>query len=183
MVNLTGPSNTKLKNKDYWQTPYYLIPQIEGLFDVKIKLDPCSKDIISAKASQFFNEKENGLNQDWSKHLTGDNDAAFVNPPFSNILPWINKSIEECKKGCKVVFLHPHTADTDVYQLIESHTSSQLSPTQRLGFIDSLTGKVTDGVNFPSIISLISSTPVKTQDIKLYRFKLNNGVERRSSCV
>ena len=44
------------------------------------------------------NPKEDGLNIEWK-------DKTFVNPPYSNPLPWIKKAIEENKKGKMIVLL------------------------------------------------------------------------------
>ena len=47
-----------------------------------------------------FNENPeiDGLSIDWK-------DKTFVNPPYSNPLPWVEKAIEESKQGKRVVML------------------------------------------------------------------------------
>lgn len=52
-------------------------------------LDPCA-DKFSCWAAVGMTKKENGLKQPWFGHV-------FVNPPWSNIGPWVKKSWEEMK--------------------------------------------------------------------------------------
>ena len=66
---------------DKWNTPDWLMKIFEGWFD------PCPDNPVS-----------DGLKIDWK-------DKTYVNPPYSNPLPWVEKAIEESKKGKTIVML------------------------------------------------------------------------------
>ena len=68
---------------DNWKTPNWIM-RIFGTW-----FDPCPLD---------SNPKIDGLNIDWK-------DKTYVNPPYSNPLPWVEKAIEENKKGKTIVML------------------------------------------------------------------------------
>lgn len=70
---------------DNWATPLWL----QNIFMSEEWFDPCP-----------YNENPivNGLKIDWKE-------KTYVNPPYSNPLPWIEKAIEESKKGKIIVLL------------------------------------------------------------------------------
>ena len=56
----------------------------------------------------------NGLTSEWGK-------KTFVNPPYSNPLPWVEKSIEESRKGKTIVMLVKVDTSTKWwFKLVES---------------------------------------------------------------
>lgn len=56
----------------------------------RFDLDPCAdrKSPTSQRILHMFTPEIDGLKQDWFGHI-------FVNPPFSNISPWIEKALDE----------------------------------------------------------------------------------------
>jgi hypothetical protein len=80
--------------KDNWQTPNWLIKHFEKSFD------PCP-----------INPSFNGLEIDWQN-------PSFVNPPYSNPLPWVKKAIEQKQKGIKIVMLLRVDTSTEWYKLL-----------------------------------------------------------------
>ena len=71
------------ENKDSYLTDNWLMKTFEDFFD------PCPYN---------DNPTVDGLTMDWY-------DKTFVNPPYSNPLPWVLKAIEESKKGKTIVML------------------------------------------------------------------------------
>ncbi len=75
------------------------------IFDItniaKFDLDPCGA-FESHKAENYFTKEFDGLKHDWFG-------SVFINPPFSNIEPWIIKSFDEIYSGnCRhIVMLVP----------------------------------------------------------------------------
>lgn len=67
--------------KDNWETPDWLTEHFRGHFD------PCPS-----------NPSFNGLKVDWKS-------PTYINPPYSNPLPWVEKAFIEAKKGIKIVML------------------------------------------------------------------------------
>jgi len=87
--------------KQDWKTPKELYKKLDKEFH--FDFDPCVNNYI-----RFFrrlNRKSNGLNCEWGK-------SNFVNPPYNQILLWLQKGVNEWKKGKTVVFLIPSRTDT-----------------------------------------------------------------------
>ena len=91
-------------SKDDWETPPYFFKLLDGLFH--FTLDPCaSKE--NFKCVFYYTEEDNGLKYSWEGH------TVFVNPPFSNIAPWVKKCYEEGQKyATTVVMIIPSRTDT-----------------------------------------------------------------------
>ncbi len=52
--------------------------------------------------------------------------STYVNPPYSDIKPWIEKAIEELKKGNKSVFLIPVRSNNQSWQLLILPNASEI---------------------------------------------------------
>ena len=90
----------KTKTKDSWATPKWLMEIFEDWFD------PCPLN---------YNPNINGLNIDWK-------DKTYVNPPYSSPLKWVEKAIEENKKGKIIVLLLKVDTSTKWYlKLVEAN--------------------------------------------------------------
>ena len=83
----------KIKETDQRPTPKWLMDCFNDYFD------PCPLN---------SNPEVNGLNIDWKN-------KTYVNPPYSNIRPWVKKAIEEASKGKKIIMLLPADTSTHYY--------------------------------------------------------------------
>ena len=90
---------------DHWSTPPKMVAVLELEFG-SFNLDPCCRP-ETAKAPNFFTEVDDGLKQDWFGNV-------FLNPPYSNVSPWLRKALVETKAGrCSLVIaLLPASVDT-----------------------------------------------------------------------
>ena len=85
--------NEEMKGDSY-ETPKWLMDVFEGWFD------PCPlKEDYS----------EDGLTIDWK-------DKTYINPPYSNPLPWVEKAIIEAKRGKLIVMLLRADSSTRYFQ-------------------------------------------------------------------
>lgn len=94
------------KNSDNWRTP-------KIIYEYYMKLgfyDPCPYE------SEF-----DGLQIEWKE-------KNFVNPPYSQISKWVDKSIEQNKKGKDVVLLIPARTDTKYFKKLVDYGC-------RIGFV------------------------------------------------
>lgn len=67
-------------DSDTWLTPRFILDQL-GNFD----LDPCACDAIPDWcAPRYFRKDDDGLAQEWAGRV-------FMNPPFSDVSPWLRK--------------------------------------------------------------------------------------------
>jgi len=75
----------KSKTTDERYTPKYLIEIIKQSLG-NIDFDPTTNNLNQVGATQYFTVKENCLIRKWAKVET-----AYMNPPFSNSLPFLQK--------------------------------------------------------------------------------------------
>ena len=84
---------------DNWGTPDWLMDVFSDWFD------PCPFN---------SNPEIDGLKLDWK-------DKTYVNPPYSNPLKWVDKAIEENKKGKTIaMLLHVDTSTKWYLKLVEA---------------------------------------------------------------
>lgn len=88
----------KWSGNDNYATPDYLHAALEREFG--LDFDPCPLKPVP---------DQDGLALDW----TGKN--VFVNPPWSDILPWIQKAFAS---RCLAVFVLPARTDTEWFHLL-----------------------------------------------------------------
>ncbi len=90
---------------DDWSTPREIVTAFEHEFG-RFDLDVCAKP-ETAKAEMYFTRETDGLLHPWFGR-------AWMNPPFSDPTPWLQKAIEETESGrCDlVVALLPAATDT-----------------------------------------------------------------------
>ncbi len=88
-----------VRRNDSVATPDYMLDDIRSEFGEFF--DPCPFD------PEF---KVDGLKlEDWGE-------TTFVNPPYSDIKPWIEKGLEEAGKGRTIVFLIPVRTNSAYWQ-------------------------------------------------------------------
>lgn len=87
------------RESDNWATPDFIYNYFVG---VRGFFDPCPFSLVP----EF-----DGLSIDWEKNN-------FVNPPYSSICKWVEKSIFEIRKGNNVVLLIPSRTDTKYFRAL-----------------------------------------------------------------
>lgn len=103
------------KKSDNWSTPKIIYKN----YIKKNYYDPCP-----------LYSKTDGLIDDWKE-------KNFVNPPYSKIKEFIDKSIIEHKKGKKVILLIPARTDTKYFRKLVNYGCNIIFVTGRLHFNDS----------------------------------------------
>lgn len=101
MANHQQRSKTNTDFRDQTST----VPWLFAAFDAEsnFSIDLAATD-LSAKCSRYFTPKEDALKQDWLASA-GNPATGWLNPPYSNIYPWIEKAEQEQKKGFTTCFL------------------------------------------------------------------------------
>jgi len=90
-------------NSGNWSTPQEFFDMLDDYFH--FELDVCGS-IGNNKCLHYFDETDNGLEQDWKK-------VNWCNPPYGRVIgDWIKKAYEESLKGATVVCLVPARVDT-----------------------------------------------------------------------
>lgn len=75
---------------DKWATPQYVFDYLNERFG-PFDMDAAAAD-DTAKCEDYFTLEDAALTQPWFGRV-------FVNPPYGNIGPWVNKAEEETKAG------------------------------------------------------------------------------------
>jgi phage N-6-adenine-methyltransferase len=92
-----------MSNRDEWATPHAIL---DGLFpEFEFDLDVCA-NANNTKAAVYFTEEDDGLTQPWGG-------VCWMNPPYSNIAPWVEKAWRESLNGSTIVALLPAATDTN----------------------------------------------------------------------
>lgn len=97
MSNLAKVQNSAKTNE--WGTPQWLFDVLNLEFNFAWDL-ACTE-----KNKKVKNGLVDSLEVDW--HKLAPNKWLWLNPPYSPLRPWIEKTQEEYKKGAKIVMLIP----------------------------------------------------------------------------
>ena len=139
---------------DDWQTPPELIQRIEDWIGMQIMLDVCATP-DNRVCDAFYSESTNALSEDipW---IPPAGAAAWMNPPYSNPLPWCAKAeAQSLTRGATIIGLLPDDRSTRWYRNhIEGKAAIELIPSRRIAFIDPTTGNPKGGNNKGSIIPI-----------------------------
>ncbi|QHR65257.1 DNA methyltransferase [Escherichia phage aaroes] len=160
--NRYNGSNTPDIVRDLWSTPYELVAWMEseyGDYDIDAA---ASKE--NAVCEKFYSKETNCLKRWW-----GSNKHIWLNPPYSNITPFVKKAIEQMEHNNQIDMLLPCDTSTgwfyeaqqraaeiiwitgEVYQ----EDGTEYSRTGRLAFTSALTGKPVQGNNKGSVIFIM----------------------------
>ena len=104
--------------------------------------DPCT--LSKGDLREF-----DGLGSSWK-------DRTYVNPPYSNPLPWVRQAIKENKKGKLIVLLLKMDTSTKWFKELQEAGARFLWINGRLKFN---TGKA---ASFPSMLAVLEKPPLKT---------------------
>jgi phage N-6-adenine-methyltransferase len=91
--------------KQDWGTPVHLFAALDKKYG-PFKLDAAASP-LNAKVSNYFTEAQDALKLDWAPY-----GKVWLNPPYKGISKWIEKCVEESKKGAFIVVLMPARTDT-----------------------------------------------------------------------
>jgi site-specific DNA-methyltransferase (adenine-specific) len=94
------------KNDDY-RTPHWLWSDLNEEF--KFTLDPCASAVPLASWLTNYTIEDDGLRQSWQGY------RVFINPPYSNVAGWVEKSYEwmYCKQKPAEIIVMLLAARTD----------------------------------------------------------------------
>lgn len=100
--NSTTPEN----EKDYAQTPPWFMQALKNWRGIVPELDVCAQ-AQTAKAPAYYCLAEglDGLALPWAS-------VNWCNPPFSDVLPWIEKAMLEADRGNTTYMIFPDNPET-----------------------------------------------------------------------
>ena len=122
-----------------WETPDYFFKRCEAAWG-PFGLDAAA-DEVNSKCELFMNEGIDALNYSgWEKMLRRQEGGCeckniWLNPPFVNLLWWVEKAVREQNKGLRIVILLPNDTDTKWFHYLSQHAEIYLT-IGRIKFID-----------------------------------------------
>lgn len=107
----TSWNHDRAADRDMRFTPHWFFQHIVDAFG-PVNLDPCAHELSPVVADRRIMPPEDGLMASWAGTR-----LAFVNPPFSNLVGWLNRSVDAFERGeCdKVVILIPTRTDSATF--------------------------------------------------------------------
>jgi len=151
-----GGSTTPLDIRDLWQTPPQIYQQLNAEFSFSVDL---ASSAVNRLHENYITAEMNTLKIDWSGMFGCA--WGWLNPPYSDIGPFIEKAIEQQEKGFGTVMLLP--ADTSVgwFSLaLTSVSEVRLITGGRLSFIRADTGKPVNGNNKGSMLLVFNPNEI-----------------------
>ncbi|ERF79470.1 DNA N-6-adenine-methyltransferase [Gallibacterium anatis] len=149
-------------DKDCYRTPKYVFNWLNSRF--KFDIDGCATE--ENNLSYHYIGKD-GIVEDFLTfdpldliaELEFSNFTIFVNPPYSNPLPFVKRAAELKAWGFLVVMLLPADKSTKWYQVIQQNATEVIDIVGgRISFLHPLTGEEVKGNNKGSMIAVFDPT-------------------------
>ena len=155
MTDFAG-SNTPVDQRDLWRTPPAIFSALDAEFC--FQLDAAAAP-YNALCRKFITAEQNTLETPWADYLsiTG---YVWLNPPYSDITPFVKKAAAESENQIGTVMLVP--ADTSVgwfKEAIQTASEVRFITAGRLAFINPVTGKPVSGNNKGSLLIIWKPYP------------------------
>lgn len=124
-------STTKPSEKDLAQTPVWMIDSILSLLGNRtgFDLDVCANE-ATAKADLYYSldeREEDALKLGWL-------DFNFCNPPFSNVMPFVEKAHMEALNGKTTVMILPNNPEVAYIRSVKKVADTIIEMPFRLKF-------------------------------------------------
>ncbi len=144
-----GGSKTPADQRDLWRTPPALFACLNAEFC--FQLDAAAA-LHNALCRKFITAEQNTLETPWGDYLSIPG-YVWLNPPYSDITPFVKKAAAESANQIGTVMLVP--ADTSVgwfKEAIQTASEVRFITAGRLAFINPVTGKPVSGNNKGSML-------------------------------
>lgn len=144
-----GGSKTPLDQRDLWRTPPAIFVSLDAEFC--FQLDAAAAP-YNALCRKFITAEQNTLETPWADYLNVPG-YVWLNPPYSDIMPFVKKAAAESANQIGTVMLVP--ADTSVgwfKEAIQTASEVRFITAGRLAFINPVTGKPVSGNSKGSIL-------------------------------
>lgn len=144
-----GGSKTPLDQRDLWRTPPALFASLNAEFCFQLDAAAAPHNALCRK---FITAEQNTLETPWADYLNVPG-YVWLNPPYSDITPFVKKAAAESINQIGTVMLVP--ADTSVgwfKEAIQTASEVRFITAGRLAFINPVTGKPVSGNSKGSIL-------------------------------
>lgn len=144
-----GGSKTPFDQRDLWRTPPALFASLDAEFCFQLDAAAAPHNALCRK---FITAEQNTLETSWADYLSIPG-YVWLNPPYSDITPFVKKAAAESINQIGTVMLVP--ADTSVgwfKEAIQTASEVRFITAGRLAFINPVTGKPVSGNNKGSML-------------------------------
>lgn len=144
-----GGSKTPVEQRNLWQTPVPLFVALDAEFCLTLD---AAASADNALCNRYITEEQNTLETPWADYL-GIPGYVWLNPPYSDITPFVKKAAAESANQIGTVMLVP--ADTSAgwfREAIETASEVRFIVGGRLAFINPVSGKPVSGNNKGSML-------------------------------
>ncbi len=144
-----GGSKTPADQRDLWRTPPALFACLNAEFCFQLDAAAAAHNALCRK---FITAEQNTLETPWADYLSIPG-YVWLNPPYSDITPFVKKAASESANQIGTVMLVP--ADTSVgwfKEAIQTASEVRFITAGRLAFINPVTGKPVSGNNKGSML-------------------------------
>lgn len=144
-----GGSKTPIDQRDLWRTPPALFASLDAEFCFQLDAAAAPHNALCRK---FITAEQNTLETPWADYLNVPG-YVWLNPPYSDITPFVKKAAAESANQIGTVMLVP--ADTSVgwfKEAIQTASEVRFITAGRLAFINPVTGKPVSGNSKGSIL-------------------------------
>lgn len=144
-----GGSKTPVEQRNLWQTPIPLFVALDAEFCLTLD---AAASADNALCNRYITEEQDTLVTPWGNFLVSPG-YVWLNPPYSDITPFVHKAAAESKNQIGTVMLVP--SDTSVgwfREAIETASEVRFIVGGRLAFINPVSGKPVSGNNKGSML-------------------------------
>lgn len=144
-----GGSKTPADQRDLWRTPPALFACLNAEFCFQLDAAAAAHNALCRK---FITAEQNTLETPWDDYLSIPG-YVWLNPPYSDITPFVKKAAAESANQIGTVMLVP--ADTSVgwfKEAIQTASEVRFITAGRLAFINPVTSKPVSGNNKGSML-------------------------------
>lgn len=173
-------SKTADRKRAKWETPLWMVQYLELRQKARFNVDAAASD-KNHKAQTWYTEETDGLTKDWG----ADGAFVFLNPPYDDITPWVEKAIEQIKKHKHITIqmVLPNDNSTLWYRLAAINATEIVNlihdgeRSGRVGFIDPDTGKAVNNNNKGTQIFTLTGKGKASRTVYLSRADMERKVE------
>lgn len=130
-----GAQLNRGKSKQDYQTPEAFIQAVLGRLGIAdFAYDLAASPENFQSTAGYYNEEQNSLAQNWAESFKYDT-WLWLNPPFSDIRPWVEKCWKESEAGAKIAVLVPASVGSNWWQEFVHHKAHVLMLNDRIQFV------------------------------------------------
>lgn len=164
------PSGTDPTLKDLWATPQWVVEGLrkfaidEGLIrDREYTLDVCANE-YNAKCPYYIDEEMDTLAVEW-----GDDQLCWLNPPYSNVKPFLEKAFAEKGNRNETIALLKNDCSTKWFKYVVEHANAIIFITEgRISFVSAADNQPIGNNNFSSMVVIFSEDEAQGKPKTLY---------------